>query len=138
MLKEEIIIDAKSSEEFALALAAAALEKKALDLVILDMRGLIDFSDYFVLCTARNTRQVRAIAEEVKMVAKQQLATHAVGIEGMDACRWVLVDFSDVVVHVFDGPMRGFYDLDGLWRDAPKLAVPEVEVSDDSSFFSMT
>ena len=137
-MKEDIIIDAKSSEDFAQALAAAALEKKALDLVILDMRGLIDFSDYFVLCTARNTRQVRAIAEEVKMIAKQQHATHPVGIEGMDACRWVLVDFSDVVVHVFDGPMRGFYDLDGLWRDAPKIDIPDVQPSEDSSFFSMS
>lgn len=139
MLKEDIIIDAKSSEEFAQALAAAALEKKALDLVVLDMRGLIDFSDYFVLCTAQNTRQVRAIAEEVKMVAKRQHETFPVGVEGLDACRWVLVDFADVVVHVFDGPMRGFYDLDGLWRDAPKLDVPDVVLSSETaSFFSMS
>ena len=68
---EDTISDTKSSEEFAQALAAAALGKKAVDLVILDMRGLIDFSDYFVLCTAQNTRQVRAIAEEVKMVSKK-------------------------------------------------------------------
>ena len=75
MSQEDTIIDAKSSEEFAQALAAAALGKKAVDLVILDMRGLIDFSDYFVLCTAQNTRQVRAIAEEVKMVSKKEHQT---------------------------------------------------------------
>jgi len=139
MLKEEIISDAKTSEDFARALAVAALEKKAVDLVILDMRGLIDFSDYFVLCTAQNSRQVRAIAEEVKMTAKREHQTHPVGLEGLDACRWVLVDFSDVVVHVFDGPMRGFYDLDGLWRDAPRLDVPDVDVpSEPSTLFSMS
>ena len=139
MLKEAIISDAKSSELFAQALAVAALEKKALDLVILDMRGLIDFSDYFVLCTAKNSRQVRAIAESVKMVAKKEHDSPPVGLEGLDACRWVLVDFSDVVVHVFDGPMRGFYDLDGLWRDAPRLDVPDVEVPrEPATLFSMS
>ena len=135
MSSEDTVIDASSSESFAKALAAAALEKKGTELVILDMRGLIDFSDYFVLCTAKNTRQVRAIAEEVKMVAKREHDTHPVGIEGLDACRWVLVDFSDVVVHVFEGPMRGFYDLDGLWRDAPQLDVPNVEPTEDSFYF---
>ena len=136
---EDTISDAKSSEEFAQALAAAALGKKAVDLVILDMRGLIDFSDYFVLCTAQNTRQVRAIAEEVKMVSKKEHQTPPVGVEGLDACRWVLVDFSDVVVHVFDGPMRGFYDLDGLWRDAPRLEVPDVDLSPEpDTFFTLS
>jgi ribosome-associated protein len=139
MLKEETISDAESSEDFARALAVAALEKKAVDLVILDMRGLIDFSDYFVLCSAQNSRQVRAIADEVKMTAKRDHQTHPVGLEGLDACRWVLVDFSDVVVHVFDGPMRGFYDLDGLWRDAPRLELPDVDVpAEPTTLFSMS
>jgi len=139
MPQEDNIIDAKSSEEFAQALAASALGKKGVDLVILDMRGLIDFSDYFVLCTAQNTRQVRAIAEEVKMVAKKEHQTPPVGVEGLDACRWVLVDFSDVVVHVFDGPMRGFYDLDGLWRDAPRIDVPDVEIAPEpNTFFTLS
>ena len=139
MLKEDVIIDAKSSEDFAQALAVAALEKKAVDLVILDMRGLIDFSDYFVLCSAQNSRQVRAIAEEVKMTAKQNYETYPVGVEGLEACRWILVDFSDVVVHIFDGPMRSFYDLDGLWRDAPRLEVPDVDVSaEPTTLFSIS
>jgi ribosome silencing factor RsfS/YbeB/iojap len=137
-VKETPINDAISSEDFARALAVATLEKKAFDVVLLDMRGLIDFADYFVLCSANNSRQVRAIAESVKLVAKHEHNVHPGGLEGLGSCRWVLVDFSDVVVHVFDGPMRGFYDLDGLWRDAPKLDLPTVEVADEpATLFSL-
>ena len=89
------------------------------------MRGLIDYADIFVLCTANNRRQVQAIAESVRQYSKKELKTFPNSVEGADAARWVLVDFGDVVVHVFDEPHRGFYDLDGLWIDAPRLATPE-------------
>ena len=97
---------------------------KAGDIVILDLRELVDYTDIFVLCTARNPRHVHAIAEEVRRVAKRELEIQCAGVEGMTAARWVLVDFESVVVHVFDQPMRGFYNLDGLWAEAPRLPSP--------------
>ncbi|MCP4810354.1 MAG: ribosome silencing factor [Proteobacteria bacterium] len=117
-------------------LAHAALEKKALDVVILDLRGRIYFADLYVVCTATNPRQVSAIADEVRRVAKREHGRVPSSVEGREACKWILVDFSDVVVHVFDQSSRGFYDLDGLWSDAPRLPVPEVEgaASDDPLF----
>lgn len=117
------------SEDLATELAKAALDKKAQDLVILDMRSLVSYTDAFVLCTASNPRQVRAIADHVREVAKRDLALLPEGVEGLESGRWVLVDFGDVVVHVFDGPLRGFYNLDGLWTDAPRLPSPEGDVA---------
>jgi ribosome silencing factor RsfS/YbeB/iojap len=128
---EDRAISDDSIEQFATAVAVAALEKKAQDVVILDLRGRIDYADFFVLATARNPRQVRAIADSVKLVAKHEHDVRATGMEGQEAGRWVLADFGDVVLHVFDRDMRGFYDLDGLWRDAPRLPVPDVEVEAD-------
>lgn len=88
------------------------------------MRELIDYTDLFLVCSARNRLQVRSIAEEVRRWAKAELGMLPAGVEGMEAGRWVLVDFGSVVVHVFDEPLRGFYNLDGLWSDAPRLPVP--------------
>ncbi len=68
---------------------------------------------------------MQAIADEVRKVAKEKYSLYAKGAEGLEAARWVLVDFGAVVVHVFDEPMRGFYNLDGLWGDAPRLPAPE-------------
>ncbi len=113
------------SEVLARALAEAAAEKKAFDITILDLRGLVAYTDVFVICSARNRRQVQAIADEVRKVAKEKYSLYAKGAEGLEAARWVLVDFGAVVVHVFDEPMRGFYNLDGLWGDAPRLPAPE-------------
>lgn len=120
------MMEAPISASLANLLAATALEKRALDLVILDMQELVDYTDIFVICSARNRRQVRAIADGIRSVAKADLGLYAKGVEGLDAGRWVLVDFGDVVVHIFDEALRGFYDLDGLWADAPRLPVPEV------------
>lgn len=120
-------------EELAQLLAKCTLEKKAKDVVIIDMRNLVSYTDAFVLCTASNRRQVQAIADEVRRVAKQTRQLLPKGVEGQETARWVLVDFGDVVVHVFDGPMRGFYDLDGLWADAPRLPTPEFEGETDDT-----
>jgi ribosome silencing factor RsfS/YbeB/iojap len=89
------------------------------------MRSLVAYTDVFVIVSARNRRQVQAIAEEVRKAGKEKYGHLPNGIEGMEAARWVCVDFGSVVVHVFDEPLRGFYDLDGLWRDAPRLPTPE-------------
>lgn len=105
-------------------LVALAIEKKASDAAILDMHALVDYCDVFVLLTARNRRHVAAIAEDLRLFAKKELHLPSMGIEGLPAARWVLVDFGGVVVHIFDEPLRGFYDLDGLWSDAPRLPLP--------------
>jgi ribosome-associated protein len=80
------------------------------------------YCDGFLLCNGTNRRHVRAIAEGI--LDDMRAAGHKpIGVEGLDASRWVLLDFGDVLVHVFDEPMRGFYDLDGLWADARRLQV---------------
>lgn len=123
------------AEDLAAALATAAMEKKAFDVEILDMRDLVAYTDLFVICSARNRRQVQAIADEVRKIGKEH-GLLPKGTEGLEAARWVLVDFGPVVVHIFDEPLRGFYDLDGLWRDAPRLAVPESpERTDEPVYF---
>jgi ribosome silencing factor RsfS/YbeB/iojap len=103
---------------------------------ILDMRELAGYTDVFVICSARNRRQVQAIAAEARRVAKEQHGILA-KVEGMEAARWVLADFGSVVLHVFDEQLRGFYDLDGLWRDAPRLPVPELPERESGEFLSM-
>jgi len=133
-----LLEDAIRFDELASALSKAVLEKKALDVAILDMRNLVSYTDAFVLCTATNPRQVKAIAEYVREVAKKDFGRTPTGTEGSESSRWILVDFGDVVVHVFDGALRGFYNLDGLWADAPRLPVPHVEgVTTSEQFFGL-
>lgn len=108
------------STELAIAAAEAIAARKGEDIVILDMSGISSYCDAFVVCHATNRRQVRAIAEGV--VEDLKVKGHrTVGVEGLDASRWVLIDFGDVIVHVFDEPMRGFYDLESLWSDSPRI-----------------
>lgn len=108
-------------EQVAGALTRALIEAKGDDIALLDMRKLVDYTDVFVLVTARNRRHVSALAEDVKQHAKRVLEIPCNGIEGLAAARWVLVDFGGVIVHIFDQDMRGFYNLDGLWSDAPRM-----------------
>lgn len=120
------------------ALASAALDTKAFDVVILDMTSLVAYTNTFLICSARNRRQVQAIANAVRKTGKEQFGLLPKGTEGLEAARWVCVDFGIAVVHIFDEPLRGFYDLDGLWRDAPRLPVPEsaVKPEADTSWLS--
>ena len=102
------------------------------------MDGLIDYADILILCSARNNRQTRAIADEVRKVAKAEFEVLPRGTEGQSAGRWLLVDFGNVIVHIFEESTRGFYNLDGLWQDAPKLPVPTVILDDEpESLFSL-
>jgi ribosome-associated protein len=107
----------------ALLVAQAGLDKKALDVEIVDVTGKVDYADYLVLMTGQSDRHVTAIAGAVDdFVAKN--GTRAISVEGLPAARWVLIDFVDVVVHVFLEETRALYDLDGLWMDARRLPVP--------------
>jgi len=89
-------------------------------------------TDYFVICTARNDRQVRTIAEEVELKLKQA-GLPAIGVEGAEEGKWVLIDFADVVVHVFQPDERDFYRLEKLWSDAPRLSLPAEVVNATST-----
>ena len=110
---------------FAKVLAEAAAEMQAIDIQIIDLRGLVAYTDGFVVCSGRNRRHVVAIAEAVRVKVRDAYGKAPQGVEGKDRGQWVLVDLGDFVVHVFDHSMRGFYDLDGLWRDAPRIEGPE-------------
>lgn len=111
-----------SSRPRALDIAQAGLDKKAEDVLVLDVRGLTSYADYFVLMTADSDRQAGAIADAIDEKLKAQGASK-VGVEGYESGRWILVDYGDVVAHVFSREARGFYDLEGLWADAPRFAV---------------
>ena len=106
----------------AMAIAQAALDKKAEDVTVLDVRGLTSYADYFVVMTADSDRQAGAIADHVEQTMKAKGVTK-VGVEGYEGGRWILVDYGDVVAHVMNRESRGFYDLEGLWADAPRFAV---------------
>lgn len=104
--------------------ANAALDLKAEDVVALDVHELSSFADYFVVCTGRSDRQVRAIAEAVEKAAREAGAP-PLGIEGQTEGRWVLIDLDDVIVHVFLPEARAHYDIERLWSDAPQTVFGE-------------
>lgn len=106
----------------AVAIAKAAMDKKAEDVLVLDVRGLTSYADYFVVMTADSDRQASAIADHVDETMKKQ-GIGKVGVEGYETGRWILVDYGDVVAHVMNRESRGFYDLEGLWADAPRFRI---------------
>ncbi|HEY6101532.1 MAG TPA: ribosome silencing factor [Anaeromyxobacter sp.] len=106
----------------AVAIAKAGLDKKAEDVTVLDVRGLTSYADYFVVMTADSDRQASAIADHVEDAMKK-LGVSKVNVEGYETGRWILVDYGDVVAHVMNKESRGFYDLEGLWADAPRFQV---------------
>jgi ribosome-associated protein len=117
-IKKELM--QKSGIELARLCAASALDTKAEDLIILDVRGLATFTEYFVIMNGKSTRHVQALAEAVErsLRSKRVKASTAEGIaEGL----WVLLDFDDVVVHIFYYEQRKFYDLEGLWSQAKRI-----------------
>ena len=108
----------------------AAWEKKALNLTVLDLREIASFTDYFVIASGTNRRQVQAISDEVVEQLKHS-GTRAARVEGYQTAEWILVDYGDFVVHVFDEKARRFYDLERLWREARRVDVwpPGSEIS---------
>lgn len=114
----------KSSWEKALLLTRFALDKKACDLVVLDVHDHTSIADYFIVCSGRSDRQVQSIAQGIEEGAAGA-GFKPFAIEGTQRGHWALIDFSDVIVHVFYEPVREFYDLDGLWSHAPKVELPD-------------
>lgn len=123
--KEEKKENAKKEELDANVVAAihAADDKKAVGTVVLDLREIASFTDFFVITGGTNARQVQAIADEVVEQLKKQ-GTRSLRVEGYATAEWILVDYGDFIVHVFDEKSRKFYDLERLWRDAVRVELP--------------
>lgn len=101
-------------------IAQLLLDKKATDVLVLDVRGMASYADYIVLASAESDRQVSAMAENVHVKLKEEDTLHPSGTEGKETGQWVLLDYGEVVAHLFLNDVRAFYDLEGLWADAPR------------------
>jgi ribosome-associated protein len=115
-----------SARGTAAAIAAAAIEKKAVAVEILDVAGKVDYADFLVIMTGRSDRHAQALAQGIEEALRQQ-SVHPVAVEGLPSGTWVLMDFGDVVVHVFQDEARQLYDIEGLWLDARRLPVAAPE-----------
>ena len=118
-------------ERVVLALQAAA-EKKAIDPTVLDLREIASFTDFFVITSGANERQVQAISDEVYETLKKAGST-AARVEGYKTAEWILLDYGDLVVHVFEQKARSFYDLERLWRESNRVELPTGLFPDTSS-----
>jgi ribosome-associated protein len=104
-------------------IAVAAIDKKAVGLEILDVAGKVDYADFLVIMTGRSDRHTQALAQGIEEALRKK-GVRPVAVEGLTHASWVLMDFGDVVVHVFQDEARQLYDIEGLWLDARRLPVP--------------
>jgi ribosome-associated protein len=104
----------------------STLGKKAIDVVVLDVRELTSYADVFIICSAGSSRQVSAIAEYIQSDLKKR-KIRPVSVEGTREGQWLLLDYGQVIIHIFHESARAFYDLEGLWADAPRLSTPALE-----------
>jgi ribosome-associated protein len=114
-------VNQAKSEQLARHLAAIADSKKAEDLVVLDMRELVAYTDFLAICTARSERQAKAIVDEVRVRVKREAGLLPGGVDGGGEAGWTILDYLDCVLHVFTPEARERYGLEELWRDAPRL-----------------
>ncbi|WP_340138016.1 ribosome silencing factor [Dissulfurispira thermophila] len=112
------------SRDKAIEAAKAAIDKKAKDTVILELKDITIIADYFVVCSGESTTQVRAIVENVEKKLKEH-RQKPMGIEGLNTARWVLMDYGDVIIHVFEEETRAYYELEKFWLDAPRIPFEE-------------
>lgn len=105
------------------ACAAAAADKKAVDLVALDLRGISSFTDYFVICSATSEPQLKAISGAVREQIQERFGRKPLSEDGYPASQWIILDYGDVIVHLFQGEKRHFYALESLWSDARRIDV---------------
>lgn len=111
--------------------AQAAIDKKAIEPVLIDLSQAKSYTDYLIVASAPGPRAVRAVAEHVEEAMAEQ-GFRPLGVEGINEGRWALLDYGELVIHVFDQPLREFYDLEGMWFDAPRIALevpPEQRLS---------
>jgi ribosome-associated protein len=123
MTPQEMTRPVLGPEELAGTIADYAADRKALDIVQLDLRAMIGYTDYFVICTGRTERQTRAIHDAIYEGMKSAHGRLPERVEGLPGARWILMDYLDVVVHVFVPDAREYYRLEQLWGEAPAQAV---------------
>ncbi|HEX8091190.1 MAG TPA: ribosome silencing factor [Blastocatellia bacterium] len=111
-------------EEAVMMAARAASDKKATDIVLLDLREIASFTEFFLICTGANPRQVQAISNSVEE-GLRKAGKRPLHIEGYSSAEWILLDYGDFIVHVFSGASRRFYDLERLWRDAKRVEIKD-------------
>jgi ribosome-associated protein len=114
----------EEAKKVALLAAQAGLDKKATEIEIIDVTGKVDYADYLILMTGQSDRHVGAIADGVEATLGKE-GFRAISVEGLPRGQWVLIDFVDVVVHVFQAETRALYDLDGLWMDARRVRMTD-------------
>ncbi len=117
---------ANRSKLLALTAARVAAEVRGTDVKILDLRAITPVFDYFVIATGTSRRQIHAMADEIEKVVKTELHDKRRGAEGYEEGRWIVLDYGDVVVHLFDAEAREYWDLEHLWEDAKSVAPPAV------------
>jgi ribosome-associated protein len=127
-----------SSAELAAAAAEYASDKKAIDIVELDLRGVLGYTDYFLICSGNTERQTKAIHDGIMQGIKHAHGIFPRRVEGLSEGQWVLMDYLDVVVHIFTPVTRDFYRLEALWGEAPAREVePDTAVNTDSQMNSV-
>ena len=104
--------------------AELAADKKAENLIALDLRGISSFTDFFVICSGTSEPHLKAIAGEIEARLKAEDKLTPTAVDGYPMSHWIVIDYSDVVVHIFHEQQRGYYSLDDLWSDAPRLKLP--------------
>ena len=124
-LKETLTLLPKKK---ALEIARLAYDRKAEDVVIINLKKLSSLADYLLICSAGSERQVDAIAGFIEDSLRDE-GIRPLGVEGAAKGRWALMDYNDVIVHIFHKPVRLFYDIEGLWADAPRIEAPDKPAS---------
>ena len=119
--------------QLALAAARTADENQGQDIVVLDMRELTPVFDYFVIATGNSRRQLHAISEEIDHCLEDDLGDRRMGIEGYSESRWILLDYGNVVIHLFDAEMREYYALEQFWNQAPQVSLPWQESNESDA-----
>ncbi len=103
----------------------SANEKKAFEITAIDLREVASFTEFFIIASGSNMRQVQAISDEITEKLREKLNSRVIRVEGYTAGEWILLDYGDFIVHIFEQKAREFYDLERLWRDAKKVEIPE-------------
>jgi ribosome-associated protein len=118
-----------AAHHLALTVARVVEDTRGSDIVVLDLRKLTDVFDYFVIASGSSRRQMHAMADEVKHTIRRELADEPRGVQGYDDSHWIVMDYGDVVVHLFDAESRAYWDLENLWGDASRVAIPAAGVT---------
>ena len=119
-----VVINQSDIKKTVLQCTNAALDKKAKNLIILKVKELSSFTDYFIICSGTSDRQVKGIAASIEGTLKKS-GIQPLGIEGQNTGNWILMDYGDVIIHIFYEPTREFYDIERLWSDVPSMSVNE-------------